>query len=144
MGIVRPMYSNPPIYGARLVSEVLKDPELNAPWRKEVKLMADRINEMRHTLVNELKALGSTKDFPRHVADRHVLLHGSQQGAGRCPPRGEPRLHDRRRPHERRWTHVGQRQARRQRHAQRHKVIKTTYMSSQRFYGEGAHATIQR
>lgn len=61
--IVRPMYSNPPIYGARLVAEVLKDPALNTLWRSEVKLMADRINEMRGMLVAELKSLGSTKDW---------------------------------------------------------------------------------
>lgn len=61
--IVRPMYSNPPIYGARLVAEVLKDPALNKLWREEVKLMADRINTMRGALVAELKALGSTKDW---------------------------------------------------------------------------------
>merc|ERR1712205_71045 len=67
--IVRPMYSNPPIYGARLVAEVLKNPELNALWRKEVKVMADRINDMRSALVNELKALGSTKDWS-HVTSQ--------------------------------------------------------------------------
>jgi hypothetical protein len=30
--LIRPMYSNPPIYGARIVSTVLNDPELNNLW----------------------------------------------------------------------------------------------------------------
>lgn len=30
--IIRPMYSNPPIHGARLVTEILSDPTLKAQW----------------------------------------------------------------------------------------------------------------
>lgn len=30
--LVRPMYSNPPLHGARIVSTVLNDAELNAQW----------------------------------------------------------------------------------------------------------------
>lgn len=30
--IVRPMYSNPPIHGARIVAEILGDPELKSHW----------------------------------------------------------------------------------------------------------------
>jgi aspartate aminotransferase len=40
--IVRPMYSNPPIHGARIVAEVLSDPQLKAQWLNECKAMADR------------------------------------------------------------------------------------------------------
>lgn len=45
--LVRPMYSNPPIHGARLVSTVLNTSELKEEWLGEVKLMADRIITMR-------------------------------------------------------------------------------------------------
>jgi len=31
-GIARPMYSNPPIHGARIVDIVLSDPELTKSW----------------------------------------------------------------------------------------------------------------
>lgn len=31
-GIARPMYSNPPIHGARIVDIVLSDPKLTASW----------------------------------------------------------------------------------------------------------------
>lgn len=61
--LVRPMYSNPPVYGARVVSTILNDPALNAQWRTEVKGMADRIITMRHQLVKHLKQLGSTQDW---------------------------------------------------------------------------------
>lgn len=30
--IVRPMYSNPPIHGARIVTEILSDPPLKSQW----------------------------------------------------------------------------------------------------------------
>ncbi|XP_047176989.1 aspartate aminotransferase, mitochondrial [Vigna umbellata] len=48
--IARPMYSNPPVHGALIVSTVLGDPELKKLWLNEVKGMADRIIGMRTTL----------------------------------------------------------------------------------------------
>lgn len=58
--VVRPMYSNPPVNGARIVASVLNNPTLNAEWLKEVKLMADRIitmrSQLKHHLVNENKS----------------------------------------------------------------------------------------
>ena len=35
--IVRPMYSNPPVYGARIVTEILSDPVLKKQWSVECK-----------------------------------------------------------------------------------------------------------
>eukprot|EP01059_Diplonema_ambulator_P033226 TRINITY_DN685_c1_g2_i1.p1 TRINITY_DN685_c1_g2~~TRINITY_DN685_c1_g2_i1.p1 ORF type:complete len:412 (+),score=174.67 TRINITY_DN685_c1_g2_i1:51-1286(+) len=61
--LIRPMYSNPPIYGARLVATIFEDEKLRANWAEEVKVMADRIIGMRKALTDELKALGSTKDW---------------------------------------------------------------------------------
>ncbi|BFZ59212.1 aspartate transaminase aat1 [Saitoella coloradoensis] len=61
--IVRAMYSNPPIHGARLVSEVLGDEKLNQQWLGEVKGMADRIISMRTQLKNHLEELGSKHDW---------------------------------------------------------------------------------
>lgn len=52
--VVRPMYSNPPVHGARIAGSILADPELYSQWLKEVKGMADRINGMRSTLKNLL------------------------------------------------------------------------------------------
>ena len=52
--IARPMYSNPPIHGARIVSTILRDQALESEWKSEVKQMADRIIEMRELLQNNL------------------------------------------------------------------------------------------
>lgn len=67
--LIRPMYSNPPIYGARLVSTILGDSQLSQLWRQEVKLMADRVISMRTKLVHYLKEHGSTRDWS-HITNQ--------------------------------------------------------------------------
>lgn len=67
--VARPMYSNPPVHGARIVSIVLKDEELKQLWLKEVKLMADRIISMRTSLRKEIEALGSSQKW-NHITDQ--------------------------------------------------------------------------
>lgn len=61
--LIRPMYSNPPIHGARIITTVWNDQALRTEWRREVKLMADRIITMREQLVQGLKEAGSTRDW---------------------------------------------------------------------------------
>ncbi|KAG0646288.1 Aspartate [Hyphodiscus hymeniophilus] len=61
--LVRPLYSNPPVHGARIASEILNDPALNKQWLGEVKVMADRIITMRALLKKELENLGSKHDW---------------------------------------------------------------------------------
>jgi aspartate aminotransferase len=65
--LARPMYSNPPIYGSRIVSTVLGNPELKSQWLVDVKTMADRIINMRNSLANLLKAKGSLHDWSHIV-----------------------------------------------------------------------------
>jgi aspartate aminotransferase len=60
-----------------VVAEVLGDPVLEAEWRTECKVMADRIIAMRQALRDGLAAAGSTKDWS------HVT---SQIGSERRPP----------------------------------------------------------
>ena len=68
--LIRPMYSNPPVHGARVVAEVLGDPELKAQWFSECKLMADRIKDMRHALRSALEDdLKSSKSWA-HITDQ--------------------------------------------------------------------------
>lgn len=67
--IIRPMYSNPPIHGARIVSEILTNPELRKLWLVEVKGMADRIISMRTQLRDLLKKEGSKKNW-QHITDQ--------------------------------------------------------------------------
>ncbi|KAK8813155.1 hypothetical protein WA158_002747 [Blastocystis sp. Blastoise] len=59
----RTLWSNPPLYGARIVEQVLGDPKLKAQWYKECGQMASRIISMRSLLVENLKKNGSKKDW---------------------------------------------------------------------------------
>ncbi|KAF8168048.1 pyridoxal phosphate-dependent transferase [Crassisporium funariophilum] len=52
--IIRPMYSNPPLHGARIANAILSDKQLYSQWEGEVKGMADRIISMREKLYNTL------------------------------------------------------------------------------------------
>ncbi|TGJ79855.1 hypothetical protein E0Z10_g8912 [Xylaria hypoxylon] len=61
--LVRPLYSNPPVHGARVASEILNDPALYQQWLGEVKEMADRIISMRALLKDNLEKLGSSHDW---------------------------------------------------------------------------------
>ncbi|KAJ2745611.1 aspartate transaminase aat1 [Coemansia sp. BCRC 34301] len=67
--LVRPMYSNPPVHGARIAAEVLTDEALRQMWLGEVKDMAERIIRMRAALREKLEALGSKKPW-NHITDQ--------------------------------------------------------------------------
>eukprot|EP00999_Lentomonas_sp_LEN2_P002497 NODE_402_length_1544_cov_118.599153_g370_i0.p1 GENE.NODE_402_length_1544_cov_118.599153_g370_i0~~NODE_402_length_1544_cov_118.599153_g370_i0.p1 ORF type:complete len:426 (+),score=90.28 NODE_402_length_1544_cov_118.599153_g370_i0:168-1445(+) len=67
--IIRPMYSNPPTYGARIATTVLNDADLNKEWHDEVQLMANRIISMRNALRGRLEELGNTRDW-KHITDQ--------------------------------------------------------------------------
>ncbi|KAL9128306.1 MAG: hypothetical protein Q9217_002984 [Psora testacea] len=67
--LVRPLYSNPPIHGARIASEILNDPQLYGQWEKEVKGMAERIITMRAALRKNLEDLGSKHKW-NHITDQ--------------------------------------------------------------------------
>jgi len=67
--LARPMYSNPPIHGARLVSIILQDSNLTQLWKKDVKVMAERIITMRRLLKEQLYKLGSKHKW-EHVTDQ--------------------------------------------------------------------------
>jgi len=67
--IIRPLYSNPPIHGARIASEILNDASLRAQWLAEVKAMADRVISMRTQLKDNLKKEGSSRNWA-HITDQ--------------------------------------------------------------------------
>ncbi|OLY83686.1 Aspartate aminotransferase, mitochondrial [Smittium mucronatum] len=52
--LIRPLYSSPPISGARIAERIFNDPSLNKEWLTELKGMADRIIEMRSLLKSHL------------------------------------------------------------------------------------------
>lgn len=67
--IIRPMYSNPPINGARIVNEILGETELRGQWLRDVKTMADRIISVRQKLRDNLTKLGSSRNWT-HITDQ--------------------------------------------------------------------------
>lgn len=54
--IARPMYSNPPVHGARIVANVVGDPTLFGEWKAEMEMMAGRIKNVRQKLYDNLTA----------------------------------------------------------------------------------------
>lgn len=52
--LARPMYSNPPVHGARIVANVVGDPNLFSEWKEEMKIMAGRIKNVRQRLYENL------------------------------------------------------------------------------------------
>ncbi|KAL7752265.1 ribosomal RNA processing protein [Sorochytrium milnesiophthora] len=67
--LVRAMYSNPPAYGARIVSLVLNDPSLYAEWLENLQTMSSRIKLMRQMLFDALQALGTPGSW-NHILDQ--------------------------------------------------------------------------
>jgi len=61
--IARPMYSNPPIHGARIVDLVLGDKGLTQEWHDELKVMSGRMHSMRDGLLAALKHRGSPHNW---------------------------------------------------------------------------------
>uniref|UniRef100_A0A2A4JCJ3 Aspartate aminotransferase n=2 Tax=Heliothis virescens TaxID=7102 RepID=A0A2A4JCJ3_HELVI len=67
--MIRTMYSNPSINGARLVTEILTSPELKKQWLSDVKLMADRIITMRKRLRAGIEGHGNKHNW-KHITDQ--------------------------------------------------------------------------
>jgi len=59
----RPMWSNPPIHGARIVDVVLSDPVLTQMWYDDLTMMSSRMLAMRSGLIENLTATGSKVDW---------------------------------------------------------------------------------
>jgi aspartate aminotransferase len=67
--IARPMYSNPPLFGALLVAKILHDADLKKQWFEEVKVMADRIISTRSMLRERLEALNNPHNW-EHITSQ--------------------------------------------------------------------------
>ncbi|KAH8254201.1 hypothetical protein KR032_008859, partial [Drosophila birchii] len=65
--LIRGMYSNPPAYGARIVSKVLNTPALRQEWMQSIQTMSSRIREMRKALRDKLVALGTPGNWDHIV-----------------------------------------------------------------------------
>ncbi|KAL8063007.1 hypothetical protein ABFX02_01G000500 [Erythranthe guttata] len=62
--LARPMYSNPPIHGARIVANIVGNSDLFSEWKEEMASMAGRIKSVRKKLYDSLCAKdNSGKDW---------------------------------------------------------------------------------
>lgn len=61
--------SNPPAYGARIVSKVLNDDALFAEWDANLRTMSGRIIEMRKQLRSKLEEMGTPGTW-NHITDQ--------------------------------------------------------------------------
>lgn len=71
--IIRPMYSNPPNHGARIVSTILNNAALNTEWREQLKCMADRITYVRKSFLEKLKAIEVPGNWS-HIVNQNGLF----------------------------------------------------------------------
>ncbi|KAI0965746.1 PLP-dependent transferase [Xylaria arbuscula] len=61
--------SNPPLYGARIVSTVLNDAKLFSEWEENLRTMSSRIIDMRKALRAKLEGLGTPGTW-NHITDQ--------------------------------------------------------------------------
>jgi len=67
--LIRPLYSNPPITGARIAEKILNTPDLYKVWLGDIKTMANRIISMRSKLREALEREGSSRNW-QHITDQ--------------------------------------------------------------------------
>ena len=60
---IRANQSMPPAHGASVVYTIMTDDALHTEWEAEVASMRDRINDLRHKLVEKLAASSCSNDF---------------------------------------------------------------------------------
>ena len=67
--IIRPMYSNPPAHGARIVKSILGNDKYRKSWNKEMSQMSNRILSMRKYLRGKLESLKTPGKW-NHITDQ--------------------------------------------------------------------------
>ena len=73
--LIRPMYSNPPVAGARVAAEILNDSKLYGQWLGELEGMAGRIHKMRSLLKDNLEKLGSKRDWSSLTSQQGMFAY---------------------------------------------------------------------
>jgi len=79
--ISRSLWSTCPTHGARIVSRILKDPTLKSLWEVECKGMADRLNNVRAQLHNELTRLNVKGTWHHVTAQRGMFSYTGIQAS---------------------------------------------------------------
>ena len=73
--VVRANYSNPPSFGASVVTTVLESPELREVWEQELRTMRERIKAMRIRLVDVLGHRLPGRDFRFMLEQRGMFSY---------------------------------------------------------------------
>jgi len=73
--VIRPMYSNPPAHGARVVAAVLGDAALNALWRGELLSALQRVAAMRAALRAALAKRGTPGSWEHITAQTGMFSY---------------------------------------------------------------------
>lgn len=73
--LIRSLYSNPPTFGATIVSTVLNDPELNKMWRVELESMRQRILNVRKSLASKVMEAGSSRSYDFVVKQKGMFSY---------------------------------------------------------------------
>lgn len=79
----RACISNPPAYGARVVSLILNTPELFEEWEEDLRVMSGRIMHMRQCLRIRLEALGTPGSW-QHITDQIGMFSFTGLTAEQC------------------------------------------------------------
>ena len=70
--LTRPMYAFPPVHGSRHVTEVMNDPELFAQWKTALKIMHQRIRNVREKICYHLWRLMPNRDWS-YLSSQHGI-----------------------------------------------------------------------
>jgi aromatic-amino-acid transaminase len=79
--VIRTNYSNPPTFGATLVTTVLSDPALRTLWEEELAGMRQRIHGTRKALVESLHAAGVSGDLDYITRQRGMFSYSGLSAA---------------------------------------------------------------
>jgi aspartate/tyrosine/aromatic aminotransferase len=71
--LIRANYSNPPLRGAAIVTEILNDPELYRMWQHDIQNIRRRIRSVRAQLVQRLRAKGVMRDLSYITRERGLF-----------------------------------------------------------------------
>jgi aspartate aminotransferase len=72
--VIRPMISNPPAHGARIVSMILNSESMTTEWLSNLKTMVDRIQAMRRTLYDLLTTTYKTPGNWGHLTAQQGMF----------------------------------------------------------------------
>ncbi|KAI4467871.1 aspartate aminotransferase [Holotrichia oblita] len=75
--IITGLYSNPPVYGARIVTYILNDPRLRDEWKNNIKRMYLRCKQLKNNLRQALEKLGTPGNWA-HITNQGGMF--SQTG----------------------------------------------------------------